>query len=82
MTTIQLDEKTADGLNAQAKALGMSLQEFLRSIAGNGSHSTKSPADVPYDQWSTRLQAWAAGFPTLPHQADDSRESIYAGRGE
>lgn len=82
MTTIQLDEKTADGLNAQAKALGMTLQDFLRSIAGNGSHLSKAHADMPYDQWSARLHAWAAGFPTLPQVADDSRESIYAGRGE
>ena len=82
MTTIQLDDKTADGLNAQAKALGMSLQDFLRTIAGNGSHSSKARTDMPYDQWSARLHAWAADFPTLPHAADDSRESIYAGRGE
>jgi len=82
MTTIQLDDKTADGLNAQANALGMTLQDFLRSIAGNGSHSSKAPADMPYNQWSARLHAWAAGFPALPHLADDSRESVYAGRDE
>lgn len=82
MTTIQLDDKTADGLNVQAQALGMTLQEFLRSIAANASHSGEAPAGLPYEQWTKRLHAWAAGFPALPHVADDSRESIYAGRGE
>jgi len=82
MTTIQVDDQTAEWLRAQAKALGMNLQEYLRSIAGNGSHSDKTSADLTYDQWSAKLRAWAASFPTLPHAADDSRESIYAGRGE
>jgi Arc/MetJ-type ribon-helix-helix transcriptional regulator len=33
-------------------------------------------------EWCERFQAWAAGHGPLPHEADDSRESIYAGRGE
>ncbi len=30
----------------------------------------------------SELRAWAAGHAKLPHEADDSRESIYEGRGE
>ena len=82
MTTIQVDDEIAHGLNAQARALGLSLQDYLRSITGNGSRSGKESANAPYDQWSAKLRAWAANFPTLPQAANDSRESIYSGRGE
>jgi len=33
-------------------------------------------------EWCERFQAWVADHRSLPHEADDSRESIYAGRGE
>ncbi len=34
------------------------------------------------EQLRERLEAWTALHPTLSHPIDDSRESIYAGRGE
>jgi len=79
MTTIQIDEQTAESLKSKAQALGMNLQEYLRAIAGNGSQPAE---ELTHVQWSAKLRAWAASFPALPHVADDSRESIYAGRGE
>ncbi len=82
MMTVHIDETTAEILEAQAKALGLTLPDYLRRIAGNGSHVADAASDMPHDQWSARLRAWAAGFPTLPRVADDTRESIYAGRGE
>lgn len=33
-------------------------------------------------EWCERFQAWAASHRALLREADDSRESIYAGRGE
>ena len=33
-------------------------------------------------QWCEELEAWATNHPPLPQEADDSRESIYEGRGE
>jgi hypothetical protein len=33
-------------------------------------------------EWAKRLQAWADSLPVRPTSMDDSRESIYAGRGE
>ena len=38
--------------------------------------------DVPADKWVRALRAWAASHPVGAVLADDSRESIYAGRGE
>jgi Arc/MetJ-type ribon-helix-helix transcriptional regulator len=33
-------------------------------------------------EWCERFDKWAASHRALPHKADDSRQSIYAGRGE
>jgi hypothetical protein len=33
-------------------------------------------------EWAQRLQAWVDSLPVRPTRMDDSRESIYAGRGE
>jgi hypothetical protein len=33
-------------------------------------------------EWARRLQAWVESLPARPTTMDDSRESIYAGRGE
>lgn len=42
---------------------------------------TKSVAATP-DEWIRALRAWAASHPIGAVLADDSRESIYEGRGE
>jgi hypothetical protein len=34
------------------------------------------------EEWSQNLRAWAASHPRLDRIADDSRDSIYEGRGE
>ena len=37
--------------------------------------------DVTADEWARALRAWAATHPVGAALADDSRESIYEGRG-
>lgn len=34
------------------------------------------------EEWVKELHKWAASHKPLPFEADDDRESIYAGRGE
>jgi plasmid stability protein len=34
------------------------------------------------EEWVAELRAWAASHKPLPFEADDDRDSIYAGRGE
>lgn len=34
------------------------------------------------DEWKSRLRAWAEAYPDREVVIDDSRETIYAGRGE
>jgi hypothetical protein len=45
----------------------------------------KGQAPPPFrsvEEWSQTLHAWAASHPRLDRVADDSRDSIYEGRGE
>jgi hypothetical protein len=34
------------------------------------------------EEWCERFEAWAADHRQLLHEANDSRDAIYAGRGE
>lgn len=34
------------------------------------------------EEWARRLQAWVDSHPPRPNSIDDSRESLYSGRGE
>lgn len=38
--------------------------------------------DVSAENWEKEWRAWAASHKTLPYEAEDDRDSIYAGRGE
>lgn len=85
--TINLPPETEAKLREQADRKGTSLEEFLSGLAqswagANGSVAMKSPDEKPQEQWEQEWRAWAASHKPLPIIADDSRESIYAGRGE
>jgi hypothetical protein len=41
----------------------------------------KSSESLSAEEWVADIRAWANSHRRLPHEADDSRESIYAGRG-
>ncbi len=43
--------------------------------------TTKALQENP-GEWVKRMQAWVASLPVRPTAMDDSRDSIYAGRGE
>ncbi len=42
----------------------------------------KDKPPMTADEWIAELREWAASHQRLNYVADDSRESIYAGRGE
>ena len=44
--------------------------------------STTTALQANPGEWAKRLQAWVESLPVRPTTMDDSRESIYAGRGE
>lgn len=40
------------------------------------------PSDLTAQEWCERFERWADSHQALPREADDSRESVYSGRGE
>lgn len=82
---LEVKPETAEMLAAQARSRGLSVDDYLRTLL--------PPANGDFDQqplyqsatpeeWVRAFREWAASHPALPAIADDSRESIYQGRGE
>ncbi len=44
--------------------------------------ASSAPADLGYDEWAREFKSWVSSHKPSGHFVDDSRESIYAGRGE
>jgi hypothetical protein len=73
MASIQLDDATAQGLRAIAAANGLSLEDYLRTLAvAQQSQSTPLSAD----ELDRQLDQLTFSGPSLP--ADFSRADIYA----
>lgn len=85
--TVRIDmspEAEAD-LRKKAAAAGLDLNTFVLQALEEKLAALDEAEDnlnLPADQWIARLRRWAAGHRPLPYEADDSREGIYAGRGE
>ena len=78
-------------LRERAAADGKEVDRFVldaveEKLTGNGSGqpgSIASPArEETAQEWITSFDAWVQSHPRRGYVADDSRESIYAGRGE
>ncbi len=65
------------GLPEEAVRAVESLVATLRAKTRN-----LSLAYAPYEEWSRAFREWVESHPRWHSLADDSRESIYAGRGE
>ncbi len=71
-------------LKDQAAAKGQKVEEFIADLLTEEVRAGESkPPMLPVDQWNAKLAALLASTPqTNAAFVDDSRESIYAGRGE
>jgi hypothetical protein len=78
--TLDLPPETERTLRAKAAQSGQTLEEYLEALA-SAAISTR-PAALSADDWVVQFRAWVASHERLPVLADDSRESIYEGRGE
>jgi hypothetical protein len=58
------------------------LVAILRDNLGSVPSFPSSVAEEPPEAWARRLQAWVDTHPARPISIDDSRESLYSGRGE
>lgn len=86
--TIQLPPETEKILREQASSVRQTPEEYLGQLAqqwlgANGAAPAKAPVEeMSTDEWIAELRAWSASHKPVHHFVDDSRESIYAGRGE
>jgi hypothetical protein len=87
-STEQIQPEVLARLAAQARERGETVNEFLRHIPDEMEAVAAEKDDRPFyeaatpEEWSRELRAWAASHPVSAVIADDSRESIYEGRGE
>jgi hypothetical protein len=87
--TLELPAAIEQQLKERAERLGQTLEEFLRGLALSaiaaplpGSVLTYPAGFSSPEERSRAIHAWADSHPRVDHYVDDSRESIYAGRGE
>ena len=87
MIMVRLRPKTEHLLQEKAARHGQSLEAYLQELAERDAHRVDTAArptaeTTSVDLWVARWRAWAQGHPASVVMADDSRESIYNGRGE
>ncbi len=86
MLNIPLSPDKEAKLRERAAAAGKDVTEYVLQVVEDDLAATEPVAapDSPEkrEQWQKDLDAWAEGHPRLDSIADDSRDSIYAGRGE
>jgi hypothetical protein len=86
MIMIQLRPETERLLQEKAARQGQSLGAYIQQLAEREAHelggAVPSAAEaISVEGWVARWRAWAEGHPASGVIADDSRESIYEGRG-
>jgi hypothetical protein len=75
-------------LAAHARRAGKTINDLLNEMLDERECMTPQnvertkAVDATADEWVRALRAWAASHPIGAVLADDSRESIYEGRGE
>lgn len=76
---VNIPEPLAEKVYRAAESQGKTPEDVaLQAIEKQfGEEATLSP-----QEWVEDIRAWAAAHPILTHEIDDSRETIYAGRGE
>jgi hypothetical protein len=85
---LDLAPDTEQHLRSIARQRGQSLEEYLRELADNAARTCNGSGVMSPESAQSASErerawlAWVASHPKLPYIADDSRESIYEGRGE
>ncbi|MFN9714718.1 MAG: hypothetical protein ACK57G_13080 [Planctomycetota bacterium] len=70
-------------LKERAHQAGVPVESFvLQSVTERLAESEPTIVATNTEDFNLWLRKWADRFPKLEHPVDDSRESIYAGRGE
>ena len=70
-------------LKERAQRAGVPVELFvLQAVTDRLAESESPVSSVNAEQFSLWLAQWSDRFPKLEQIVDDSRDSIYAGRGE
>ena len=89
--TLNLPPETEQLLNEKAAKAGQTLEVYLKELAEREARTVSGMSlvgsDIPRsrltpDEWVAQWYAWAQRQLPRAVVLDDSRESIYAGRGE
>ena len=82
---LNLPQDVQAKLEQQAAAAGMKPEELasrMIEVEVASGREEQQAAELDNDEWKRRLEKWLASFPNRKTTLDDSRESIYRGRGE
>lgn len=79
--TLNLKPELEAGILAQARASGMTVEEYLLAVVQSAVLPITQPA-MSNEERATAFEAWAAGHRPTPLLSDYgvSRESLYEGR--
>ena len=80
---LNLPPSTESLLRQHAIAAGKDLESFAIQFLQQQleSHEPSNPAEQNHDDWVAAITAWSNSHPRTTRLVDDSRESIYEGRG-
>jgi hypothetical protein len=75
----EIEKKLLERAAATGKDLASVIREAVEEklISSSGAGALKTT-----QQWEAEFNAWVSGRKVISHFVDDSRESIYSGRGE
>ena len=84
MPTLTVPDSTYERLKAKAAARKLSLDAYLADLAGQTDAATTDSARqlAALESFAASMTAWTSAHLPAGHVVDDSRESIYEGRGE
>lgn len=81
--TLKLNPEVEAGLMAQAKASGLTLEEYLLSLV-EGAALVKEQKILSVEERATAFEAWSSGHRPTPPLSDYavSREAMYQGHDD
>jgi uncharacterized protein (DUF1778 family) len=82
---LQFSPEAEAEIRAQAAAAGQDVEAFVLQAVSEKLADTEPRQPIASQddaRWLEQLQALIARHPVVTHFVDDSRDSIYAGRGE
>ena len=88
MPQLPISEETFQRLSRRAASLNVSLEELVNPALDRLADSPLPDEPVQGEEWQRRFQAWMGEVASRADRyppgfvVDDSRESIYEGRGE